>query len=67
MNSKLVAEKAFYMKYSPEGKTEMVNTHHNLGEKSCYRLVHISEQEKREFEGPGLFTDDYQIDTGIEF
>lgn len=44
-----MAEKAYYMKYNPEGKTEMVNTHHNLGEKSCYRLVHISEQEKKEF------------------
>lgn len=62
-----MAEKAHYMKYNPEGKTEMVSSQHNLGEKSCYRLVHISEQEKKEFEGPGLFVDDYQIDTAIEF
>lgn len=46
-NSKLVAEKTFYMKYNEDGQTEMVNSHHNLGEKSCYRLVHISEQEKK--------------------
>lgn len=44
-----MAEKTHYMKYNPEGKTEMVSSHHNLGEKSCYRLVHISEQEKKQF------------------